>query len=508
MVYHVLEYLEKTEMRLGNKIAFRDFMNEYTYTQLKYMSQAIGSYIARKGIVNSPIVLLMDKSVFTISGFLGCLYSHNFYVPVDVKMPAYRIQMIVDTMAPALLIFDEKNQNLAEKIYGNFKKVSFAECSSAEISVDIITDRRKEMIDTDPAYVLFTSGSTGVPKGVVIGQKSLVDYVERLCEELQFKESDVFGNQSPFYFDPSVIDIYCTIKMGATMCIIPPSFFTFPIKLLDFLEQNKITTIRWVPSALNIVAGCDGLSHKRPEFLKKIIFGSEVMPIKCFHYWKEHYPEVVFIQVYGPTEITGTCTYYIVPDDYNNEDYIPIGSAYYNTDVFLLNDEKKVTDENEIGEICVRGSCLALGYYGELEKSGKVFTQNPLNPYYRDLIYRTGDLARYNSHRELVFVSRKDYQIKHMGYRIELGEIEHSVYAVDGIKTACCVFDKETEKIGLYYVTDRVGREKLYNSLKEKLPRYMLPEEMIKLEKMPLTASGKMDRKYLLESFQIFLAGR
>lgn len=284
------------------------------------------------------------------------------------------------------------------------------------------------------------------------------------------------------------------------MGIVPVEYFSVPLKLLGFLEKYNITTIRWVPSAMKMVSTFKGFKSLRPAALRKVIFGAESMPTKVYNYWKENYPEAVFVQIYGPTEITGVCTYHIVDRDYADDETIPIGKAFHNTEVFLLDeDDKLISRAGTVGEICVKGSCLALGYYNAPEKSAEVFVQNPLNPFYEERIYRTGDLAKYNERKELVFVSRKDFQIKHMGHRIELGEIETAVMALPDMKNACCLYDQAKQKIVLFYESDSYDDIAVTDALKDRLQRYMLPNVFHKLDAMPLLKSGKVDRVKLKE---------
>jgi acyl-CoA synthetase (AMP-forming)/AMP-acid ligase II len=249
-----------------------------------------------------------------------------------------------------------------------------------------------------------------------------------------------------------------------------------------------------------MVSTFKGFKSIRPDKLRKVIFGAESMPTKVYNYWKANYPDAVFVQIYGPTEITGVCTYHIIDRDYADDETIPIGKAFKNTEVFLLDEDDKLINRSDItGEICVKGSCLALGYYNAKEKSDAVFVQNPLNPYYSEKIYRTGDLAKYNDRKELVFVSRKDFQIKHMGHRIELGEIETAVMALPNVKNACCLYDQDKQKIVLFYETDAYDDITIVEALKDRLQRYMLPNVLHKTEDMPMLKNGKVDRVKLKE---------
>ena len=275
----------------------------------------------------------------------------------------------------------------------------------------------------------------------------------------------------------------------------------FPVKLVDFLNEYRINTVCWVVSALTMISSFGVLEKKIPEYLRTIAFGSEVFPIKQFRLWKKALPEAKFINLYGPTEATGMSCYYKVEREFALEETIPIGQPFSNTEILLLNEENKRAVEGEIGEICIRGTSVTLGYYNDFERTRESFVQNPLNTSYPEIIYRTGDLGKYNEQGELIFVSRKDYQIKHMGHRIELGEIEANVNAIEQVKSACCIYDKEKEKIILYYVGE-INTAQMASSLKEMLPRYMLPNYIEALEQMPLTPNGKMNRVFLKEKYK------
>jgi acyl-coenzyme A synthetase/AMP-(fatty) acid ligase len=239
----------------------------------------------------------------------------------------------------------------------------------------------------------------------------------------------------------------------------------------------------------------------KPLYLKNVAFGSEVFPIKQFNIWKEALGDAKFTNLYGPTEGTGMCCYYRVERNFELDEVIPVGRPFKNTEIILLNEKNERAKKGETGEICIRGTSVTLGYYNNFEKTNEVYVQNPLNNHYPELIYKTGDLGRYNENGELVFVSRKDYQIKHMGHRIELGEIEVNVNTVDGINLSGCIYDEIKGKIVLYYVGD-VTEKDLTIALKAKLPRYMLPNFIVKLENMPLTANGKINRVELKKMYK------
>jgi non-ribosomal peptide synthetase component F len=350
--------------------------------------------------------------------------------------------------------------------------------------------------------VVFTSGSTGTPKGVVATHRSVIDYIENLSEVMGFNEDTVFGNQVPLYVDACLKEIYPTLKCGASAYLIPPSLLMFPVKLVEYIVTHKINTVCWVVSAFTLVSGLGALGKNIPHTLHTVAFGSEVFPLKQFNQWRAALPEARFVHLYGPTEATGMSAYYEVDRTFKDGESIPIGKPFKNTDIFLLTDDSRSPANGEPGEICIRGAGLCPGYYKDPEKTRASFIQNPLSDF-PDIIYKTGDIGRYNESRELVFISRRDHQIKHMGHRIELAEIEWAASRCEGVGMVCAVFDGVKSRIVLYYTAEpEITSGDVAAYCKEALPRYMLPYAVIPLEAMPLTPNGKIDRVGLLERYR------
>lgn len=506
MITNILEYLERSADGYPDKTAYADDEKQLTFSRLKELAQKAATGIAaavhsRHGSL--PVMIFMEKSPDTIAAFMSVLMSGNYYVPIDVEMPLHRVSLIINNLDPALIICDSVNhEKMEETAAERVRVLTFEELCGAEPDFELLERIRVDHIDTDPAYAIYTSGSTGIPKGVLVSHRSLIDYAEHFSSAAGFSADDVAGNQVPFHFDASLIDIYCTLRNGGTMVIIPVQLFSTPARLLEYMDRWKVTVIRWVPSALGMVSAFKALKLCRPASLKKIIFGAEAMPTKCFNYWKSYYPDAFFMQIYGPTEITGICTYYIVDRDFDDSETIPIGCHIKNSDVFLLDEKDALIDKGDTGvtgEICVRGGGLANGYINSPEMTERSFVQNPLNDRYPERIYRTGDLAFYNERGELVFAARKDHQIKHMGHRIELPEIEAAASGMEGMQSAVCVFDEKKNRIIMAYVSDTLDDIGIIEYLKERLPRYMIPNILKKIGSMPLTSGGKTDRMKLKE---------
>ena len=501
---NILEYLEETAGRFPSAAAYCGAGVELSWKEVYDKARALGTFLLKAPAVKpGPVLVYMDKSPLCITAFMGILESGSPYVPLDTAMPEARVELIARNLKPSCVVTVEALKERAKAVFESLPVVLLEEALNEEPDGELLKKARERVLDIDPAYILYTSGSTGVPKGVVVSHRSLIDYIDNFTADVGINEEDVIAGQAPFYFDASLIDIYCAMKSGAAMHIVPLPLFSQPLKLMEFLEEHRVSVIRWVPSALSIVSTFRALDSLKPSSLRLIIFGAESMPVKCFDYWQSHYDDSAeFIQIYGPTEITGICTLYHVPRGYKAGGTIPIGRSLANCDVFLLDEENRpVTKPGETGEICVRGTCLANGYYNDRERTEAVFVRNPLNSAYNELIYKTGDLASYNEEGELVFASRKDFQIKHMGHRIELGEIESAAIALPGMKAAVCFFDEKKNKIHMAYTAQGYEDSALLAQLSEKLPRYMIPNVLHCMDEIPATATGKADRVKLKEEF-------
>lgn len=496
MIKNIVDYLERTEKIFGKKLAYSDENKAITFSELKEDALNIAGNLLEKVQIGNPVIVYMDKCVECIEAFLGVAYAGAFYVPIDVNMPYDRVKLIVDTLS-AKVVLTRKNDVIPQDIQEQCEILYIDDmfCSECDRR-EAIMSRQKHVIDADPAYAIFTSGSTGVPKGVLVSHKSVINFTEWWCETFEFTENDIFANQTPFYFDASVKDIYATLRCGATMHIVPKKLFSLPKKLVHYLNENKITSIDWVPSALCMIVNFRTLEKEKPEYLKQVMFLGEVMPTKQFNMWRRALPDVRYANLYGPTEATGDCTYYKIEREIQDDESIPIGYPCNNTDVLLLDGDKLITDKEQIGEICVRGCSLAYGYYNNADKTKEVFVQNPLQTNYTETIYRTGDLGKYNEYNELVFVSRMDSQIKHMGHRIELGEIEAVISANPYIRRCCCLYENKTQRIVIIYEGD-CERDSLVEYIKKKVPMYMIPNVYINVPEMPVNLNGKIDRVLL-----------
>lgn len=507
---NVLEMLERSAELYPGDIAFSDPSGKITFSQLNIRARWVGTLFisgakTSKVQTGDGVAFFMEKSVDALVAMFGTVYAGGFYSFIDVRQTKDRIRSIITTLEPRIIITDEANaSNLPEEYEVDDRHIiligDLMDIAKNTMADDMALDAvRSSFTDNMPLYVNFTSGSTGTPKGVVVGHKSVIDFIKVFTRTFDIKHEDILANQAPFDFDVSVKDIYSGLYTGAHVALIPREYFTNPTTLMDYLCDTKVTTLIWAVSAMCFVSIMNGFSYKTPDTIKTVMFSGEVMPIKQLNKWKAALPAAMYVNLYGPTEITCNCTYFILDREYEKGDVIPIGIPFANEKVFLLDENNnEVTMTDVEGEICVSGTCLALGYFKDAEKTNKSFVQNPLNDRFTEMIYRTGDLGKYDNEGNLVYTSRKDFQIKHMGQRIELGDIENTAMTIDGIERVCCMYDHKHQKI-LLFVCGKIEKEALQDTLKEKLPPFMMPNKTVILNTFPLNKNGKIDRNALME---------
>lgn len=500
-ITNVLEYLETSAHKHPHKIAFADETQSITYAAFIRRAKGMGTQLAKLTPPRTPVAVLGDKTIHTLCAFFACVYAGCYYVPLNPAHPAKRREQILNALGYPLVWVQE---SMSDKLDASVpvRRVIDRE-AEGEADEALLKSIRAQHVDTDPLYVLFTSGSTGTPKGIAVSHRSVIDFIEVFVPLFGIGEKDVLANQAPFDFDVSVKDIYSTLKAGATMHVLPKKLFSFPALLVDYLLERKVTTLIWAVSALCILSTLNAFEYKVPDTVDKVLFSGEVMPVRQLNVWKRYLPQAMFVNLYGPTEITCNCTYHILEKGAYEKSVIPIGKPFPNERVFLLGEGGARIDARDVGvvgEICVAGTALSLGYYNSPAETEAAFVQNPLQSAFFERVYKTGDLAYYDGAGDLCFVGRRDFQIKHQGHRIELSEIEREISALDTVQRAVCLYDAEAEKIVAFYCGEE-DPAAVRVFLRGRLPAYMVPHRCVQVKAFALTENGKIDRKKLKEEY-------
>ena len=497
----ILNRLDRTCEKYADKVMFRDENNEITFAGFNRLTKAVGSYLAGKVPCGAPVAVMSGRHINTPACFLGAVRAGCFYAPMDGDMPMARLNQILGVIKAEYMLVDRAHLETAQALSFDGEIIVAEDILDTAPDEELLASREATLQCTSPLYVIFTSGSTGVPKGVITSHQSLMCYIDAVAKVLSIDDSDVLGNQSPLDYIAAIRDIYLPVSFGASTYIIPKNEFAVPTTLFETLNREKITALCWSVAGVELPAKLGAFDVGKPEYLKKLCFSGSVMPCKYLKIWQEHLPDVLYVNQYGPTEATASCTYYVVKEKVDDDTVLPIGKPYDNYRVLLLNEDNTATAQGEIGEICVSGPILALGYYGNTEQTAKSFIQNPLNDNYRELIYKTGDLGSFAPDGTLLFHGRKDRQIKHLGHRIELGEIEETAKKIEGVADCCALYNKEKATLYLFYTGQATSKE-IVLYFRQNMPAFMVPRKLINLEALPALPNGKTDMQALKSYFK------
>ncbi|MBO5898437.1 MAG: amino acid adenylation domain-containing protein, partial [Clostridia bacterium] len=492
-----LQYLEKTAARLPDKVAITCGGEQagMTFAALSDAARRIGSALCRRGLTSGRVALLMERRPSAVTAMLGAVYAGACYVPLDTAMPPARLSYILSHSSVTAIVTDRACEGVASTL--GVPTLCYEALVAEPVDGQALDAVRRAQTAEDEMYIIFTSGSTGRPKGVVGCHRAVIDYAEALTAALGFDEHCVFGCQSPLYFDAPFKELLTTLKCGATTVLLDKRLFSFPVLLLRALNENKINTVCWVSSALSSAAVLGALDAVPLTTLETVVFGSEVLPPMHLRTWQNALPTARFWQLYGPTEATGMSCFFAVDRTFSDNERIPIGRPLEGTGLLLLDENGEPAAE---GEIILFGDCLTLGYDNDAERTAAVFTPYRFADGHVETVYRTGDLARYNERGELVFLGRRDGQIKRMGHRFETGELEAVAQRLDGVTRAVALARAEDADLVLAYTGDASEREVL-DAIRAELPRYFLPRLCRRVDTIPLTDNGKIDRQTLWRLF-------
>jgi D-alanine--poly(phosphoribitol) ligase subunit 1 len=521
MNYLVQHYIDSTFQKYPSNIAIKcGDGDKVSFEYLHNISNKLANLLSEIGVNRQDrIIICMKRSVNPIIAINGILKADSIYVPIDHKSPIERWRKIIADCSPKIIICDDTTIDKmidAVSVFSNKQKIIVMGKSSNRYDneqIDVFSQQQIEEqnaaqhsyknIDTDIAYILYTSGSTGNPKGVMISHLNIINYIEWAIECFSIDAKDSILSTAPFHFDMSTFDIHCSMRTGATLCVAPDEYMLFPIKIFGFIKEENITIWKAVSSLLMYSARAGLLKKYTLPSLHKILFGGENLPVKYIIEWMTAYPEKQFYNVYGPTEATGISTYYYfdkIPK--NNSEKVPIGKACGNSEVFIVNEDLTLAKDGDVGELCIRGSGVSRGYWNDLEKTNAAFIQGEINNISLERYYKTGDLAYKGENGNIYFIGRKDNQIKYMGYRIDISEIEAALLSIGEVQdTAVILTDYDTEgmiELVAFIETHKLNIEsEVVAQLSNKVPPYMIPKKYITSVKIPRNNRGKVDRQKL-----------
>lgn len=475
-----------------------------TFNDLDRLSDNATRYLYTQGIRKGDRVCIrLDKCAMAYAIVIACLKIGAPYFVIDPSNPSVRVSHILDKCKPKILFSTKENAfNLPNyRVVLIDRENQFAAIGGTG---DDHFEPKTDIIATDPAYIMFTSGSTGFPKGAVMSHSNLLNFIAWARREFSITPSDVFTNVNPIYFDNSVFDFYASVLNGAAMVPFDAPTMSDPYQVLRRIDSLRCTIYFSVPSLLIYFQVLKMITPASFPHTRVVIFGGEGYPktklkalFDCLH------PRVELVNVYGPTECTCICSAYRISqvDFLDLDGYPPLGGPIPNFSFTILNEAGKAAAAGEVGELYLGGPCVGLGYFNDPELTQDAFGQNPLHTGYHERVYRTGDLVSISrDDGKIYFVGRKDHQIKHQGYRIELEEIEHALRSIPGVDEAVAL---HTTKNGISLIvtvvasTNGLKSEAIREQASKLLPDYMVPSKIDVFQQLPKNANGKIDRRLL-----------
>ena len=514
------DYLAASASRHPERVAVVDDERSVTYAELHDTSSRLANLLREHGIRRGDRVgLYLDKSLEAILGIYAILKSGAAYVPLDPAAPPARLAGIAADAGLRVLITGPEKQGLWQELRDGGAPVETLialNASDGEVSgpdgVRLLTSTALESQEptaaadaeraaSDLAYILYTSGSTGVPKGVMLSHANATAFVAWAAAEFEVTEADRLSSHAPLHFDLSVLDLYVAAEAGAALVLVPGQLSLFPSELARWIRDSGITIWYSVPSILTLLVLRGKLTETTLPELRTILFAGEVFPTKYLHQLMQLLPHVRFANLFGPTE-TNVCTWYEVPRWEGEPPLsIPIGKPACGDEIFAVLDDGSLAPPGEVGELYVRGPSVMQGYWGDDERTAATLLPEWGEQPTGYPTYRTGDLARLDESGDWVFLGRRDAQIKSRGYRIELGDIEAALGGHPSV-VECAVVpipdEVVTNRIKAYVVVrDEVSEDALVTFVCDRLPRYMAPELFEFRDELPRSSTGKVDRRAL-----------
>lgn len=523
MVYLLQHLLINSAKKFPDKDAVIFEGEKITYKDLDEVTNKLAAVLKSNGIKGGDrIGIYVNKSIPSVICILGILKAGGVYVPLDPNAPAARLAYIIQNCGIRCLLTSTKKAETLSHMFPERNPLEVIVLTDditvpkASVSAKIvpwkdvigyehILSHDNSTIETDLAYILYTSGSTGLPKGVMISHLNSLTFVNWAYKTFGVHAEDRLSNHAPLHFDLSILDIFVAFKAGATLVIVPEIISMFPFRLSDWIEENQITIWYSVPSILSMLVLQGELHRYQFKNLRTILFAGEVFPVKYLRELMAMIPHTEYYNLYGPTE-TNVITYYkvkkIAPDQIKP---IPIGKACANMGIFaLMEDGELVSKLGQEGELFARGSCVAQGYWGDVEKTRKLFVINSKQPHYEERLYKTGDIVTLDEEGNYIYLGRRDHMIKSRGYRIELGEIETALYSHPDVKEAAAVAIPDEvigNRIKAFVVSNNKNgthSKELIKFCSDKIPHYMVPETIEFLKTLPKTSTGKVDKPSLV----------
>lgn len=492
--------LERAFALAPEAVAIEDGETVLSYGAVRAQARRIGAGLLHAGISDQPVMVILPKSAQMILGFYGAQYAGRAYVPTDAAAPTARLQKIIRNLHPSAIVTNEAIREKLAVLELADTPIFLIEALLQTPPDDPAVDQAYQACtDADPIYVMYTSGSTGEPKGVTIAHRGVINFALWAKKTFRWSRETVIANQAPLYFDVSVMDVYGALACAGRLILTPEILFQFPLKLPEFLRDHRVTHIYWVPTVMIHIANSGALSDVALPALKTVAFAGEVMPNLQLNIWRKALPGRLFANLYGPTE-TDVCTCYIADRAFTDSEPLPIGKPIDNMRVLILDAQGQPVPPGETGEICVAGSGVNIGYWNNPSVTAAAFVPDPDRPFLRTQLYRTGDLGYRNGYGEIMFIGRKDGQIKVRGNRIELGEIESAARLVDGVSNVCALFDRTRQEIVLFVESEREQSQRKFNrELRKYIPAYMIPQKLVVMQSLPLNANRKINRTALAQ---------